>query len=84
MSVDDVAVFSFHSEFIQNHVADIFTVAQGVIIAFHFFMSFLVGQEITFEGSHFTLIEGGEFFPHHRYQMKSLANAFSGSSSSAK
>ena len=26
----------------------------------------------------------GEFFPHHRYQMKSLANAFSGSSSSAK
>ena len=58
MSVDDVAVFSFHSEFIQNHVADIFTVAQGVIIAFHFFVRFLVGQEITLEGSHLTLIEG--------------------------
>ena len=62
MSVDDVTVLAFNAEFVQYHVADVFAVAQLVIIAFCFHVGFLVADEIPLEGCHLVFVEGGRVF----------------------
>ena len=55
-------LFAFHSEFIQNHVADVFAISQRIIGSFYFFMCTLVDQEIALECGHLALVEGWRVF----------------------
>ena len=58
MAVDDVAMLAFHTEFVQNHVAYLFVVTKGIIVALGFLVQFLVVQEVALEGCHLGLVEG--------------------------
>lgn len=59
VAVDDMAVGTFHSEFVEDHVADVLPVAEHIIIALHFRMGRLVGDEIALESGHGMLVEEG-------------------------
>ena len=59
VTVDDVAVLTFHSKLVEDVVAHFFVVAQNLVVAFHFFAGLLIIDEIVFEGSHFVLVEHG-------------------------
>ena len=57
MTVDDMAEVSFHFKFIQNHIANLFLVAQMVVFAFNLFVCLLIGNEIAFKSSHLVFVE---------------------------
>src|SRR5574344_527997 len=62
MSIDDVAVRTFHAERIHDGITDGFIVAQTEIGAFLLLEGVLVGEEIAFEGGHLALVKQRRVF----------------------
>ena len=53
VSVDDVAIVACNAESVEDAVAHLFAVTQFEVVAFFLLEYFLVGEEISFECSHF-------------------------------
>ena len=59
MSVDDVAVVALDTELAEQKVGSAVLIAQGIVAALVLLHHGLVLQEVTFEGGHTVLVEGG-------------------------
>lgn len=57
MSVDDMAVYALDFKIIENTVADLFIVAESIVMTFLFMVGLLVSYEISLESSHGALVE---------------------------
>lgn len=57
MPIDDMAVFALHLELIENFVAYVDTVTQGIVIALGLGMCGFVFDEVTFESRHLGLVK---------------------------
>ena len=53
MTVDDMTVLACDAERVKDHVSNIGTVAQLIIVSFFFAMSGTVSEEISLKGGHF-------------------------------